>query len=318
MANEDAGSLGACAYCVVLITSCILFGASWDTLEPTQLGLAFDGNIQKVEADKVYGPGRYLVGLGRSFIKFPSTQQTLRFGDPVYMHHSEPDAGDIVCRTKDGLAIRLEVAVQYLLNNNADDLYRLYLATGGKWKKLYMLMIEQVVRNVASLYDAIEFRQARDVIAIDITEKLDESFRTMYATVPSTQLINMEIESALEKAITETQVAKQDVYQARNEQAVVEVKAKQQYYVSLKLKKIKIEQAINEAKGILILANTSAQIVDNTIDAQIAAYQNLRTNLNLDTSDKLLSYLWLQAMQNNQAKDLVLSMDYPSNIVNNL
>lgn len=312
--SEGPVQAGACCYCIVLITSCILFGVSWDIIEPTEVGLAFDANIQKLEFDKLYDSGRYLIGLGRSFVKFPSTQQTLRFGEPSTMHNENPDAGEIVCRTKDGLSISLEVAVQYLLNQNRDDLYRLYLDTGGDWEQLYKFFVQQAVRDVASRYDAIEFRQARDVIAIEITEELGLRFNKMYATVPSAQLINMEIEPNLEDAITDTQVAKQDVYQAENEQQVVEVEASKDLAVAERLKDIKIAKAERKALEIMAVANAEAKIIENTINAQIEAYRELQTSLNFDTSDKLLSYLWLQAMQNNQVKDLVLSMDYPSNL----
>jgi len=315
---SDGASGGACCFCVCLITSCILFGVSWDVIEPTELGLAFDGNIQKIEGDKVFSSGRYLIGLGRSFIIFPATQQTLRFGDPVTMHYDEPDSGDIECRTKDGLAIRLEVAVQFLISNKKEDLYRLYLDTGGDWRFLYLKLVQHVVRDVASLYEAIEFREARDVIAIDITDKLDRVFKTMYASVPSAQLINMEIENALETAITKTQVAKQDVYQATNEQQVIAVEAQQGYDVSMKLKKIRIETATREALRITAVAQAQANIIENNINAQIQAYQNLTASLGLDTPAKLLSYLWLQAMQNNGVQDLVLSMDYPKSISDGL
>jgi len=312
--GEDGAMIGCGCYCVVLIVSCILFGVSWDVIEPTEVGIAFDGNIQKIEHDKLWGNGRYLIGLGRSFLKFPSTQQTIRFGDARTIHFEEPDGGEIVCRTKDGLEIKLEVAIQYVLSQNAEDLVLLYLDTGGEWVEFYMRIAQVVVRDVASLFDAIEFREARDVIAIKITQELDTAFQVMFASVPSAQLINMEIESLLADAITNTQVAKQDVYQAVNEQQVLEVEAQKDLEVSIKLKEIKIESAKKQADEILAIANAAANIIDNTINSQIQAYTNLTESLNLDSSDKLLSYLWLQAMQNNDVKDLVFSMDYPSSL----
>jgi len=305
---------GLCCYCVVFIVSCALFGVSWDIIEPTEIGLAFDGNIQKIEFDKVYDNGRYLIGLGRSFIKFPATQQTIRFGDASTMHYDDPDGTEIVCRTRDGLEIRLEVAIQYLISGQPGDLYRLYLDTGGEWKELYMMISEHVVRDVASLFDAIEFREARDVIAIKIHEELDKAFQVMYATVPSAQLINMEIEKLFADTITDTQVAKQDVYQAENERNVIEVEAQRDLEVSIKLVDIKIATAVRKAQEIMAIANAEANIIDNTINAQIEAYRNLSSTLNLQTSEKLLSYLWLQAMQNNKVKDLVFSMEYPSTL----
>eukprot|EP00463_Aulacantha_scolymantha_P006383 TRINITY_DN8014_c0_g1_i1.p1 TRINITY_DN8014_c0_g1~~TRINITY_DN8014_c0_g1_i1.p1 ORF type:complete len:127 (-),score=15.69 TRINITY_DN8014_c0_g1_i1:228-608(-) len=122
----------------------------------------------------------------------------------------------------------------------------------------------------------------------------------------------MEIEPKFAEAITNTQVAKQDVYQAQFEQRVLEVEASTELAVSTQLREIKIETANNKAKEIIAVADAEAEIIINTIDAQIQAYLNLSKSLNLNSPSELLSYLWLQAMQNNQAKDLILSMDYPS------
>ena len=53
---------------------------SFDVVEPIEWGLAYDNNIKKIDTDKVYNEGRYLIGLGRSFIIFPRTYQTIRYG----------------------------------------------------------------------------------------------------------------------------------------------------------------------------------------------------------------------------------------------
>lgn len=71
---------GWLAFCVVFIISIILLSVSFDVVEPTEWGLAYDNNIKKIDTDKVYDEGRYLIGLGRSFIIFPRTYQTIRYG----------------------------------------------------------------------------------------------------------------------------------------------------------------------------------------------------------------------------------------------
>jgi len=312
--GEFAIGAGACCYCIVLITSCILLGVSWDVIEPTEVGIIFDRNIQKVEGDRVFTSGRRLVGLGRSYIKFPSTYQTLRFGDPNTLHYEDPDAGEISCRTRDGLKIQLEVAVQYQLSTKADDLYRLYLDTGGDkmWESLYIRIVQKVVRDVASLYDNVEFRMGRDVIAMNIHSELNKAFNEVYAMVPTSQLINMEIESDLADAITATRVAEQDRYQAANEKQVSLVEAQKRLGVSQKLTEIKIKRAEEQSQAIYAVANATAQIIQNNIDNQIKAYSELKDSLSLSQSSELLSYLWLQAMQSNNVKDLVLSLQYPA------
>jgi hypothetical protein len=40
-------------FCVCLITSLVLFGVSFDTVEPWQYGVKFDASTQHIRTDKV-------------------------------------------------------------------------------------------------------------------------------------------------------------------------------------------------------------------------------------------------------------------------
>merc|ERR1719265_872096 len=108
---------GCCAAWIVIFTILIL--CSFATLEYVELGLNYSWVAQTVE-DKAYPSGRYFLGLGHSFIKFPATVQTIEFSDAA------DAAGPMVrSRTSDGLEVQLEISLQYqLLPTKVSDLYQ--------------------------------------------------------------------------------------------------------------------------------------------------------------------------------------------------
>lgn len=69
---------------IILIISSILFGCSWDTVEPVNIALKCNSFSKKCDTTKVYGPGRYLIGVANYFIEFPHTLQNIEFSDYPY------------------------------------------------------------------------------------------------------------------------------------------------------------------------------------------------------------------------------------------
>ena len=71
--------IGGCVCCVLLITSAILFGVSWSSLEPNEVGIEYNGNTLSINTDELFTSGRHFLGLGHSFIVYPKTLQTVKF-----------------------------------------------------------------------------------------------------------------------------------------------------------------------------------------------------------------------------------------------
>jgi len=64
----------------LMITTLCLVLASYDAVEPDELGLKYNTRDRKIEAGEPYKPGNYFVGLQTRFHIFKSTYQTLNFG----------------------------------------------------------------------------------------------------------------------------------------------------------------------------------------------------------------------------------------------
>ena len=57
----------------------ILFAESFDTLTPLEYGLDFNSINKNIYLDKVYESGRYMLGVGHAFRRFPATLQQVEF-----------------------------------------------------------------------------------------------------------------------------------------------------------------------------------------------------------------------------------------------
>lgn len=113
-----------------------------------------------------------MVGLGKKFIKFPTSLQTIRYGNNFgddYLF-----GATLVTRSYDGLRLELDVSFQYQLNIKFDDLYRLYTDFGGGHAAQYGRILQQVAADVSSDYLAADFYTAREIIQEAMRAELNQ------------------------------------------------------------------------------------------------------------------------------------------------
>lgn len=78
---------------VALVATAVLLFMSFSSLEVNELGLDYS-SITKTIDPNVYTPGIHFLGLGHSFIRYPSTIQTYDFS-----HEVVADAPQVRSRT---------------------------------------------------------------------------------------------------------------------------------------------------------------------------------------------------------------------------
>jgi len=305
-------AIGCSIFCVCFITSCALLGSSFDTLEPTEMGIIFDHNVQHLDETTVYRNGRYLVGLGREFIMFPTTYQTIRFGAGFIAGSA---GKSIVCRSHDGLSIQVEFSYQYQFSQNAADLWRLYMDLGSSWEHVFSLIAQQAVQDVFSDYYTLDFFQQRVAMESAVYTTLRDRLARFYVTVTSVELMRVNIEDTsptLVDAVENTQVAIQDVFQASAEQAVAQVNADALVGVAKEVAKVQLLNANATAISFLASVQASADALIYRVDKQATALLTLREQLGLNTSVEVLSYNWLTSLQETNVPSLLFGFQYPS------
>jgi len=292
---------------IVVITSIVLFAVSWDTIEPNEVGIVYNHNILHLETDLWYS-GRHLVGLGKSYITFPITTQTLRFGN----FFGDQDGADLVIRSQDGMVITLEASFQYKLSSQASDLVRLCLDFNGDYEKIFNLEFQAAVRDVASHYLMFDFFTKRADINRDIQVLMNSRLNVMYAECTSAEIVGLSVISDFADTIELTQVAVQNVQQVDNQLQIALVQADSLVKQAQLQAAIQLATANATASGIIAQAQSDAAAIRISVDAQIQAFQSLRRALNLTTSQELLSYMWVSAVQSSQAQSLVVGLKYPT------
>lgn len=94
---------GSC--CIGVIAIIVLIVISFSSVGVAEYGLDYSG-ISKTIDKQIYNPGLHWLGLGHSFITFPSTVINMQFSD----FEARADAPSIKSRTLDGLEIDIEVS----------------------------------------------------------------------------------------------------------------------------------------------------------------------------------------------------------------
>ena len=98
---------GICCFCslTTIILTGVLVLFSYATLDATEYGLDYSA-ITKTIDKTVYSSGYYFLGFGHSFVRFPSTVQSMEFS--TQRTATRPP---IQSRTEDGLEITFKATV---------------------------------------------------------------------------------------------------------------------------------------------------------------------------------------------------------------
>lgn len=223
------GAVGAIALLILAITS-------FRTLEVNEIGLDYSAITKNVDKE-LYTSGIHFLGVGHSFIKYPTTVQTYEFSKSP-----GSDAPNVRSRTKDGLEVELEISFQYLYIST--QLYELYMTYAEQNKLPCKKIAIDILTDVATQYVASEFFFAKEKISGAMQKSLNETFSQFcFATVDYFQLKSIDLPDKYEVAIQETEVKRQDIHKAEAE------KMKMQIELETKIKQAEISSNININKA---------------------------------------------------------------------
>lgn len=277
-----------CGACVAIV-AVVCFFLCFASLEYTELGLDFSMISNSVDS-RGYTAGRYLLGLGHHFVKFPATVQTIQFS-------AEGDSAgpQVRSRTSDGLEVNLEVSFQYQFN--ASSIFSLYNKFGTEYLPIFVNIGIDLITTLATSYNASAFFNDRNTISAEMEAELENTFGVQcFAAVPFFQLRSVSLPALFEEAIQETEVKKQDINTAAAEKQNMEVQMMTQ-----------VLQAQQQALSIGLQANATAQSTILNVEAyvqQFALSQELQAHSFVPLYQKLgnnesvlLEYLRYRALR---------------------
>jgi len=260
------------------------------------MGLNY-GWISETIEDKTYGSGRWYLGLGNHFIKFPKMVKSIFFIDDPSGATQGPA---LQSRTKDGLNVRLEVSFQYRLK--PDDLFNMYSMLGHKYEQTFIRMAIEQLTTAATLHNAHYFFTNRSTISQEMHSMLDDHFQSHASSeVPFFQLRTVHLPDEFEDAIKETQVKQQEIQIATLEQKTNRVSYETTVLQAEQAVKVLQNQAAGEAASIMAQNEAYCQQYKITQSLQSDALQRLMKAAGWDAK-QLLEYLRIRAVREHPAE----------------
>jgi len=276
----------------------VLIVVSFQFVEVGFYGLDANYIVQQVDLSKVYDEGRYFVGIGHGFVTFPKTIQTLEFADD----------NTVVCRTRDGLALTLAVTLQYEIIR--DSIPLLWEMSNLHYVESLTNVGRDVIRDVSSLWRAVEFFHNRSSIELHMRTALTAAFEDFYMRCNDLQLKSIDLPDRFESAIEETEVARQDIEKARFELTSSQVLAQTRIMYAEVNRTIAITSANATAQALLVQVTASAQGLNMTTTATADAAAILAATAGL-TPSQLVNYMYIQALGNVADSRTVVGLDQP-------
>jgi hypothetical protein len=274
---------GGCCFCKLFITGVILFAVSFGTLDPTEAGIRYNNNLVEIDTSQIYNNGRYFLGLGLWFIRFPVHSQLIEYTGEFAL-----DAW-----SKEGQLINLDISFYYRLQrNNLVELYRRY---GQGYDAVFYNIGIVTLKSVTIQYTAVDFFTKRREIGARMKSALRARLLEEFATVDFFNLETVDVPDAFEQKILNKVVT--------NQQANIAVFTK-------RVNELEAQILLIQAKGTgavnytVAKANADASRVTNNAislgskylrSQEAQSYAQLQNALGL-SGQKLLAYRWAQLM----------------------
>ncbi|GMH53973.1 hypothetical protein TL16_g01575 [Triparma laevis f. inornata] len=272
----------------IYIILIILFSSSFSTLEPLQMGIARNNIASSVDKDKVYMGGRYFLGLGKEFVIYPTTAQTI-------------EMFNVQAATKDKQSVYLDLAFQYKLTPS--KLVDLYSERQQGYDSFYRREVEEDIKEVTVLWNTIpDFYEKRVQIASDMKDKVQTMLAINSAELVSFQLRSIGLLQATETKIIETLVSEQEELTEQIIQQTTVVRAEKEEYATAAAAEVKVINSEANAKGIAISADSEAKAFKLVTDAQSSKLAKIEEGLGLGSPGKLLTYMWYTGLGLNSEK----------------
>lgn len=264
----------------MLLTGVILFAVSFDTLEPTEMGLKYNRVSVTVEPE-VYNYGRFFLGLGRKFIKFPGTMQLIELKDSTSLR----------AWSKEGQLIELDVSVDYRLER--DNLYNLYRRYGEDYHTRLIQATIKAIKLVTIQYEATDFFTSRDQIGDEMKASVSERFDKEFVTLELFNLRNIDLPNGFEQKVVDKVVERQKVQIGLNLKEISLINANITVIRGEGDAEVDEILATANAESAVITQNALSENIKRLRQAEALAYKDFISRLGIQGKD-LLSFKWGQ------------------------
>ena len=312
--DEETVVVVATCGCATLVLTVVLVACSFSTLEPTEFGLEYNGVSKTLNKAELYENGRHFIGLAHYFIKYPKTQQTIKFAP-----EKDADHPSLRSRSRDGMKITIGASLQFTINKNVSQIVQLYEWFGpsedddqiADYKRAYIRVSRAVLRNAAASFKSFDFFLQRDAVIKKMTDDITRELDRIHCKVITFNLLSIGVPRVFQGAIQRTEVAKQDILTAVNEYAQKQEVANLKIAEAKISSQIKIREAAAKANGYLAQVDSNVLSLAAKLKNEAVSYQMLANELGLDV-EALLQYIWTNAVASHGGDGTSIALAKPT------
>jgi len=300
---KEEASCCLCCWLVVVITSVILFGCSFTTLEVNKLGLEFDSIHRSYSTDQIYGPGRYMLGLAKNLEDFPTTWTQLSFCPTCA---TGPAITGRVGIGSSAVSVHVSLTVFYKLRVEYLPQIISFFPTKN-WEARYITIIKNAVAVVigSGVLSLESFITERDYVSKVMGWEINQRLSPVYGYVTAVYLgeigfgsttfstidnVFLQKQIAIRRAVTSSVVGSTQVIEAQAAQNVSKIAASEKQILDDTYRQTNFTVAEYSARGQAVL-----------LDAQGKGYLYVQSRFNYSQTD-LVKFIYFDKMRENVEK----------------
>lgn len=241
----------------------------------------------------------------------------------------------IPCRTKDGLMIEISAVASFNIGrfpqeelledgrvgkNQRESLKRFYYMFDDdqqprRWIQVIYSIMRSTVQNAAAAFETDEFYRSRSLIGESLVTKLRKELAYIEIDLKTVDLVSIQYPNIFKDAIQETEIAKQELEEAKNEQLMRLIEAK-----TLTLEAEIVAQTLNytaqkQAEADYLQKSIAADTIKVVIEKAGQGYLSAKERMQLAgafDNDDLLKYVWLNSFADAGADMVTYESAVPS------
>jgi len=301
---ENPVFLGSAAVCLAI--TAMFAACSLGAVPPLFYGLRYNVFNKAADIENVYGPGRYFIMPWNTFILFPANVQTIEFTSESRLAADGLRFPALHSRTKEGLALHLQVSLQYQLKY--DQVGLLYNEFNKNYEQMFTSTIRDTLIKAASGYEAYQLWEERAAVGEKMQNMVDTALKRTYADCWGLQLMTIELPEGFENSIVQTQVNTQRVSTQQFQQEATRVRAETDVIAATFDRQVTVIMAQGKANYTYITKEAKAKAKFKTLGIEANVVKSIKENLGLSSAE-LIQYARFNAVKELQNASVLYGFD---------
>lgn len=278
---------------IMFVISAILVACSFAVLTPLEAGIR-DNTISKaIQTSRVYTAGRWHVGLGNSFLKFPLTYQTIRFSNVV--------GSDGAALSVNSALATIECTFHYTLNTSM--LIQTYRSFSKSYHTRYVKIAKDIIQSAtdSTRFNSSQFYTSRRLISSTLLTALTSGLRGSGAIVHDFQLNRVFLPATTQNSIVTNIVQRQTGESTTLNGTIRLIQAESAVIQGEQQQLIQFFIANTTRDASVITQSAAANVTAILLTADSMALNSLKTTIGFSNAE-MLQYVWLRNLRINSGE----------------